>query len=1282
VLASAGVMEFRVLGPLEAIKDGRALELGGQKQRALLAVLVLEANRVVSSGRLIEALWEEEPPETATKALQVYVSQLRKLLGKERLQTRAPGYLLRVEPDELDVARFQRLQEEGRLKEALALWRGPPLAEFEHHRFARVEIDRLEELRLVCLEERIEQDVARGLDTELVGELESLVREHPLRERARCQLMLALYRSGRQAEALEVYQDARRLLVGELGIEPGRSLRELQQAILNQDTALEWPVEEPPPHMEPAHSEAAPAAPTREVRKTVTAVCVAVSVSSAGDEPLDPEALRQVTGRAFGEVERAVERHGGIVETVAGEALTAVFGLPTVHEDDALRGMRASAELRVALAELAAEVTRERKLELDFRIGVSTGEVVTGPEGGTRSRTTGEPLMRSSRLAQAASRGDILFDEEAWQLVRDVVSVEAVEDAWRLVEVADALTPAARRMESPMVGRERERRRLHDAFDQAVGDNSCQLFTVLGLAGVGKSRLVQEFLGDVAGQASVARGRCLPYGEGITFWPLLEVVREFVGLDDTTSADEARERLLRTLDGEQDADALGSRVAEMIGLAEGSGGVEEGFAATRRLFEVLARRRPLVIVFDDIHWGEPTFLELIEHVADWTRDAPVLLLCLARPELLDVRPGWGGGKLNATATLLEPLSDQECSQLIENLVGRTELAEEVAARIAEAAEGNPLFVEEMLSMLIDDGLLVSEDGRWVATRDVSAIRVPPTIQALIAARLDQLEPTERAVIERAAVAGKVFEEGAVVDLCPEPLRAAISGALGTLVRKDLIRPDRTSVRDRTYRFRHLLIRDAAYEAIPKEERAELHERFGRRLEQTAAERAIEYEEVLGYHLEQAYRYRVELRAVDDAARTLGREAAQRLGSAGRRALLRSDAPAGANLISRAVALLPADDPLRVELVPNVRVVQGSLDLSWADRVLTEAIEAAATTGDRRLAAHALVQRGLLRLFTEREVTPEELIASAERANAVFEELGDELGQARAWRLKAQAHYLARRAGPSADASERALAHVRLTGDRFEEREIVEWLCIALFLGPAPAAEAAARCERLCEESAGRPLVQATVLAGQALLVAMQGDTDEAERLKTRSRAIMTDLGEWTWIIWIASFWWAFSSLRADDPAAGERELRPGYEALRKLDSQSHFSALAHALANAVCAQGRYEEAELLTYECEKASRPNDVHSQILWRSTRAKALAHRGLLEPAEELAHEAVEFAAKSDFHPAHADALMDLAEVLSLAGKADAAATAVEDAIRFYELKGNKLAAARARSRLEAHV
>jgi predicted ATPase len=579
----------------------------------------------------------------------------------------------------------------------------------------------------------------------------------------------------------------------------------------------------------------------------------------------------------------------------------------------------------------------------------------------------------------------------------------------------------------------------------------------------------------------------------------------------------------------------------------------------------------------------------------------------------------------------------------------------------------------MLLMLIDDGLLARDDGRWAATGDVTAVRVPPTIQALLAARLDRLDVNERSVVERAAVVGKVFYEGAVADLVTEGQRAAVADSLGTLVRKQLIRPDRPSLGGRTFLFRHLLIRDAAYESIPKEIRAQLHERFCRWLERAAGARGIEYEEVVGYHLEQAYRYRADLGTVDAATRVIGREAAERLGSAGRRAFGRSDAPAAVNLISRAVALLPAEDPLRVDLVPNVRAVQGMTDLAWADKVLTEAVEAAATTGNRRLAASALVQRGFLRLFTEPETSPEELIDAAERAIAVFDDFGDELGLARAWRLVAQAHYLGRRLALCAEASERALEHVHRAGDRFEEREIVEWLVIALLLGPTPAPEAARRCERLLEETPDHALLRAEILGGLAVLMTMLGRPDRADELAAQTRATMNAEGE---SIWVVSFWLAFVRAWQGDPAGAERELRPAYDALKQIGEKSHFSSMAHGLSNAVFLQGRHDEAEQLTRECEESARPNDVHSQVLWRSTRAKVLAHKGTVEAAEELARAAVAIAAESDFYPAHADALMDLAYVLELRGEPDAAGRSVEEAIHFYELKGNLAQVERARA------
>ncbi|HZT44840.1 MAG TPA: BTAD domain-containing putative transcriptional regulator [Gaiellaceae bacterium] len=1249
-------MDFRILGPLEVISDGRALELGGAKQRTLLAMLVLHANTVVSVDRLIDALWEDDPPENAQKALHVHVSGLRKLVGRERLETAPGGYSLRVRDDELDLARFRRLHADGQVAEVLALWRGPPLSEFAYQRFARAETARLEDERLACLEKRIDRDLEAGRHAEVTGELEALVAQHPLRESLRHRLMLALYRSGRQAQALEAYQEARAVLVDELGIEPGRELRDLHQAILNQDPALDVEPSAPPeaklgvgppePPEEPVRS--------RQVRKTVTALYVGIDATTEGGERLDPEARKRVNDRAFRAAQEAVARHGGTVDAVTDEGLAAIFGLPVLHDDDALRAVRAADETRRSLLEPSVELSRGARLEV--RVGIGTGEVVTA-DTETGLRAVGEPLTAAARPARAAAHGEVLLDRATCRLAREAVTVEPVDSALRLLDVSRELLRPAARVDAPMVGRGRESRRLEQAFEQAVGDRSCQLFTVLGAAGVGKSRLVREFLAGVSDRALVARGRCLPYGEGITYWPLLEAVKEAVGLDDSASSDEAQAILAESLSA-VGADAHAHPLAELIGLAEATGGADAGPAAAQALFEALAERRPLVLVFDDIHWAEPTFLDLIEYLADWLRQVPVLLICLARPELLEVRPGWAGGKLNATSILLEALSDGESGELVEKLAGSA-LTEEARRRIVEASEGNPLFVEEMLALTREGGDLV----------------VPPTIQALLAARLDRLGDAERAVLDVAAVQGKVFNEDAVTALLAPPLSAQASGALASVVQKELIRPDRPILGRRTYRFRHLLIRDAAYDSIPKESRADLHERFARWLESAAGDRAAEYEEIVGYHLEQAHRYRVELGSLDDGAAALAREAAEHLAAAGRRAFVRSDAPAGVNLSSRAAALLAPDDPLRVELIPNVRVVQGlGGDMSWAERVLTEAVEAAATSGDRRVAAQALVQRALLRLFSGAGATPDELIQTGERAASAFTELGDEVGLARSWRLVGQAHYLARNAASSAEAAERALVHARRARDAFEERETIQWLAVVLFLGPKPAKEAAAVCTRLLEEVAGQPALEVYVLGPLSYLLAIQGRRREAEELASRADELMQELGEG----WVFPAVAGYEALWVHDPPAAERKLLPGYEALKRVGERSHFCTLASLLARIAYSQGDYERAGFLTREAEEAAAENDVHCQIHWRATRAKVLAREGRLDDAEQLGREAVAFAATSDFLCSHGDALVDLGEVLTTAGRPGEAIGLLHEAIELYEQKGNVLAAGAARERL----
>jgi DNA-binding SARP family transcriptional activator len=1256
-------MEFRILGPLEVVEDGRTLDLPGKKQRALLAMLLLDANRAVSSERLIEALWEDDPTDTAQQAVQVYVSQLRKRLGRERLETQPSGYRLLVEPGELDADRFRLLAAQGMYAEALALWRGPPLGDFTSRRFAQPEVAHLEELYLSCREQRLERALGEGEHAAVTGELEALVRAHPLRERSRGLLMLALYRSGRQADALETYQAGRLMLHEELGLEPGEPLKQLQRSILEHDAALGLPTdraEAPPAALEQPPAATGPS-PSHEVRKTVT---VLVADLTPVDARLDPELLRDATARSQQELCQVAERHGGTIGSLSPGPVTVIFGTPVVHEDDALRAVRAAAELRDRLS--AGNEDTGLDVALALRIGVCTGEVIArgAPEGGV----VGVAVGFAATLQQSARPGEILIAPETQRLVRDAALTEqadqdAARPAFRLLAIVPGSTGYPSRFESPMVGRSRERRRVSDAFEQAVSDRSCQLFTILGAAGVGKSRLVQEFLDDLGENALIARGRCLPYGVGITYWPVTEVLREAAGLSESETLEQSKEKLAGRLEGEDDAALISERVAELTGLAESSWPVDEGFWAVRRFFEALAERSPLVLVFDDIHWGEATFLDLIEHIADWTHSVPILLVCIARPELLDVRPGWGGGKLNATAVLLEPLSELESSELIDNLSAG--LDPQARSRVIEASEGNPLFVEEMVALGSEH-----ENGSF---------EVPPTIQALLAARIDSLTDGERWTAECASVEGKAFHQGSVAELLPEPLAATLPLTLASLVRKELIRPDRALFAgERAFRFRHLLLRDAAYESVPKAVRAGLHERYALWLELHAAARLIEYEEIIGYHLEQAYRYRSELGILDAEAPELGRRAAARLGAAGRRAFGRSDLPAAVNLISRAAALLPADDPARIDLVPNVRVVQGmAADLGWADAILRETLE----TGDAQLEPHALVQRGFLRLFSEPQVTPDELIDVAERAVPIFEVSGDELGQARAWRLVAQARYLGRSAAGCVEASERALLHARRARDPFELKEIIEWLAVALALGPAPASIADRRCEALYQTAAGDVFLEVTILAVRAFLHALQGRETEARQLLVQARQAAPGEAYLHRVPYFAIHI-AHVELFAGDPATAERELRAAGQVLHDLGEQTNYSTIAAQLAIALCDQKRFAEAVEFTAASERAARPNDIMANVMWRYARARALDGLGDAKAAEALARASVAFAEASDFVNVHGDALLVLAAVLQRRGAHDEAVPLLRRSAEVFEQKEHAVGAAHARTLLRESV
>ncbi len=1023
----------------------------------------------------------------------------------------------------------------------------------------------------------------------------------------------------------------------------------------------------------------------REMRKTVTVVFSDVTGSTALGEQLDPESLRRVMGRYFDEMKAVVEAHEGTVEKFIGDAVMAVFGIPLVHEDDALRAVRAASEMRERLGSLNEELQRDWGVRIDVRTGVNTGEVVSGDPSGGQRFATGDAVNVAKRFEEAAPPNEILIGETTYRLVRDAVDVEQVEDlalkgkdapvnAYRLLSIEPGTPGRARRLDSPMVGRERERTALHQAYERAVGERACHLFTVLGAAGVGKSRLVAEFLDGLGKRATVVHGRCLPYGEGITLWPLREVVRTLYG-DDFPSAIRAR------LAGDENAELIAERLGTALGHVESIGPTDENFWAVRKLFERQAREQPLVVVFDDFQWAAPAFLDLVEHIADWSRGAPILLVCLARPELLDGRPRWSGGKFNATSVLLEPLNEAESGELLGNLIGRAQLADEVRARVMTAAEGNPLFVEEMFAMLIDEGLLTRSNGDWVPTGDLEAVTVPPTIQALLSARIDRLGPIERAVMERSSIEGKVFHRGAVVELSSREVRPQVGDNLQALVRKELVRPEQAQFPgEDAFRFRHQLIRDAAYDAMSKELRAELHEQFAAWLENAAGERVLEYEEILGFHLERAYRYRAELAPVDEAAGDLASRAAERLASAGRRASVRGDTAASASLLERAASLLPTDDARRKALFPELlHATIESGQLSRASAILTEAFELARSTDDRHLEMRAVLAQVALSTQTDPEHNIEEAKTAVNEAIDVFEQVGDESGLADAYLLLARFEIWLGRSAGAEEACAQAAAHARRAGDRVAESRSLVWLGLAFGHLNFPARLAIERTSEILENAKDDRNVQGTVLTSRAILFAIQRRFDEARRDLAAGRDLHQELG--SMLDWggTASNG-AIVHLLAGDPTSAEDLLREALEALQEMGETGYTSTLQAQLAVALYAQERYEEAYEATELSERAAARDDFDSQVRWRCVRAKLLARQGEISVAEAMAREAIQSIEDTDLVDLYADALSDLAAIYGMSGRIEEQMTCLRDALRVYEARENVVGADRARSLLAA--
>ena len=1017
-----------------------------------------------------------------------------------------------------------------------------------------------------------------------------------------------------------------------------------------------------------------------EVRKTVTIVFCDVAGSTAMGEALDPESIRRVMERFFDTMQAAIERHGGTVEKFIGDAVMAVFGVPQVHEDDALRAVRAASEMRAALEALNPELDRDHGMTLACRIGVNTGDVVAG--AGDQKIVTGDAVNVAARLEQAAAPGEILLGERTFSLVRDAIVAEPIADlsmkgkadpvpAHRLVEVVPGAAGFARHLDAPIVGRERELSLLRDVFDRTVTDQACQLFTVLGIGGVGKSRLMAAFTDELGAQATILRGRCLPYGEGITFYPLAEALIDVAGLDENDTPEAARRKLAVLAGDDDDAVAIAERVGQAIGLHGGETTPEEMRWAVRALLERLAAERPVVFVIDDLQWAELTFLELVEHVGDLARDAPILLACMARPELLDDRPGWAGGKLNATSILLEPLNAEECGRLVTNLLADDSVDRVVRERIAAAAEGHPLYAEEITGLLVDEGRLVLKEGRWTPTGDLADLPVPPTISALLASRLDRLPTSERRLIEVASVMGQIFYPAAVRELSSEVSDA--SDGIAALVRKQFVRPERSDLAATdALGFRHLLIRDAAYGSIPKATRADLHERFAAWLDGTAGSLG-ERDEIVGYHLEQAYLYRAELGPIDEQMRTLARQAAERLAAAGHSAFARRDLSATVNLLGRAAELLAPGDPLRLELLADLGLALSRADLPRADDVLGEAMEEARTLGDPRLEALAGVRRLFVHMMRDPDAVQRVGLAEAERYAELFEGWSDDLGVAESLILVGTIRFWAGRCALAEEHLERASEHARRAGSRSQEAEIARLLTLVISQGPVPVVDGLRRLEAMGDRARGDRKVESAVATKRAELEAMLGRFEPARELITRAKAIARELGDQIALARALGDS-ARVEMLADSPVAAEKESREDFEILERMGNTGNLASTAPHLGDIVYAQGRYDEAYQLSEFTERITIEGDVDAEVRWRQLRAKTLARWGRHHEAERFAMAAVGIVAPTDYLDLHAEALDALAEVLRLAGRGPDAATTLREAIELRRRKGNLVGASRA--------
>jgi predicted ATPase len=885
-----------------------------------------------------------------------------------------------------------------------------------------------------------------------------------------------------------------------------------------------------------------------------------------------------------------------------------------------------------------------------YRLGLVTGEVLVGGPGPLGF--AGDAGVRAVTLAEAAGPGEILLSHQTRQLIAGAIETGAAGPGRFLLRSARVgLRPLAVRLDVPLVSRDDELRRLDAAYFRATRERVTMTVTVTGEAGLGKTRLVQEFAGRLGQEANVLMGRCLPYGEGITFWPLREMIRQ------TGRGDDLMERISELLAGEEDAAAVAEQLHRAVGSgSQGRTAAAEIFWAARRLLEVLARDRTVLVLFEDLHWAEPTLLDLVESLALRPGKAAIVVVCIARPELLDQRPAWAAETDRSVSIQLAPLGEEPAAALLDSLSGGHRIAPSTRARLIDTAGGNPLYLEQLAVSLSE------QDGGGI--RPV----LPPTIQALLSARLQRLGPGASSVLVRAAIIGKDFGEQEIRELLPVEARAPLGRNLQSLVAKGLVQPGPGLSPYDEYSFRHILIQEAAYRSIPKSLRAELHRRYADSLEASASNLFPARPEILGYHLEQSVRYRTELWPADPEVAALSLRAAGLLDTAGVAAHYRGDDLAAVNLLDRTAALLPGDAPVlgRLYTTLGTALIEAG-QFEKAKAVLDHARRITAASGDERQHAHTRVEALVLHL----QMSPDEAEIEIDRAlpelRREFEASKDDLGICRALQLQGALQWNHARSGDAEYAWLQAADYARKANDRRQLADIAGWLSSAALWGPTPAPEGIKRCMDYLDEIENHPVGKAGILLSMAGLYAMQDDFAAAQEMLDTEESLLKLLGPTKNAVITQHA--ALIAMLNGDPASAEMYLRREFDSLSQMGERRLLATTEATLARAIAAQGpaRYDEALRLIATSQEDAAHEDLSAQAIGRGLRARILADRGRYGEAEELARSAVAISARTDLLSEHADTLLELSHVLSAAGQVPEAHSVATEALELYQRKGN---------------